>query len=320
MRIRGEYWAVAAALCFIGLELSVRTAAPYAPANLGSFVRIWPLIVGSWIGTLASRSGREGLALLFKKGNAVLLGCLAVDGVFNMWLGNALKLHAMSKGGIVLTLTAVEVGQLFGTALFVRWWFGHRVSAMVLAGMAVICVGTALASWSQAFVVGWPGVLGISVLAGLCFAASVTAVGYVLRNGVGLWPALSISTSVGLVVAGIVAAVTGQAPTLANIGRIGATGTFFLLLSGVAFACALFFLTGALQRISIVSANAISGANGAAAALVGAVIFGPSVTGLLVVGVVLVAIGAVMVRTRNARDEIEDAPRGRSNGPVAVTH
>jgi len=43
--------------------------------------------------------------------------------------------------------------------------------------------------------------------------------------------------------------------------------------------------------------NAIAGANGPVAALVGAAIFGPAVTLLLVVGVILVGFGAVMARS-----------------------
>jgi drug/metabolite transporter (DMT)-like permease len=309
VRIRGEFWAVAAALSFIGLELSVRTAVGYAPASLASFVRVVPIFVLSWLATLASDDARRELGLLVGARGGVLVAALAVDGILNMYVANALKIYALQRGGIVLTLTAVEVGQLVGTALLVRWWLGHRVSRPVWLGMLAIIAGTAVASWSQVFIPAWPTVLGISLVAGLCFALSVTCVGYVLRHGIGLWPALSASSTVGLAVTAIAATLSGQAPAPAAIAHIGATGLAFLLLSGIAYACALFFLTGALQRISIVSANAISGANGPAAALVGALIFGPNVTFLLVAGVVLVAIGAVMVRTRNARDELEDAPK-----------
>lgn len=114
-------------------------------------------------------------------------------------------------------------------------------------------------------------------------------------------------------------AASGQTPTPAAIAHIVATGIAFLLLSGLAYACALFFLTGALQRITIVSANAISGANGPAAAFVGALWFGPAVTLVLAIGVVLVAIGAVMVRTRHAQDELEDRPRAPSGRTAPAT-
>lgn len=318
MRVRGEFWAVAAALCFIGLELSVRTAAPYAPPDLGSFIRVWPLFVGSWLGVVATEDGRASMRLLLRRESAALLGALAVDGVLNLYLANALKIAALQKGGIVLTLTAVEVGQLLGTALLVRLWLRHRVSRTVLTGLGIIIAGTALASWSQVFIPGWGGVLAISVLAGLCFALAVTCVGWVLRHGIGLWPALAVSSTVGLVVTAVAAIASGVGPTLANLAHVGDVGMGFLLLSGVAYGLALFFLTGALQRISIVSANAISAANGPAASLVGALIFGPPATLLLVAGVVLVAVGAVVVRTRHARDELEDALPGGQHGSGRV--
>jgi len=314
VRIRGEGWAVLAACCFIGLELSVRTAAPYAPPNLGSFVRIWPLFVGSWAGALATSGARGSLRRLLRKEHAALLGALAVDGVLNLFVANALKLDALRQGGIVLTLTAVEVGQLFGTALLVRLWLRHRVSRTVLSGLFVIVAGTAVASWSQVFVPGWGSVLALSLAAGLCFAVAVTCVGWVLRHGVGLWPALAVSSTVGLIVTWFASVVSGTPPTGSALAHVGDVGIGFLLLSGVAYAAALFFLTGALQRISIVSANAISAANGPAAALVGALLFGPRVTMALVVGVVLVAIGAVVVRTRHAMDEQEDALPRRPGG------
>lgn len=319
MRVRGELWAVAAALCFIGLELSVRTAAPYAPPALGAFVRIWPIFAFAWAGTLASADARAELGLALAPAGRLLLLALAVDGVLNMYVANTLKIYALQKGGIVLTLTAVEVGNLFGTALLVRYWLAHRVSGPVWAGMFVIVLGTAVASWSQVFIPDWSGVLLISLAAGLCFALSVTCVGYVLRHGVGLWPALSLSATVGLIVTTIVGVASGQAPTPASLGHIGPTGIAFLLLSGLAYAAALFFLTGALQRISIVSANAISGANGPAAAFVGALVFGPSVTLMLAVGVALVAIGAVLVRTRHAQDELAATPPERPRRTAAAT-
>jgi drug/metabolite transporter (DMT)-like permease len=316
VRHRGEVWAAAAALSFVGLELSVRTAAPYVPPVLGSLVRILPIFVLAWVGTLTNPQARADLAFMWGPRGRVLVLALAVDGVLNMYVANALKLYALRAGGIVLTLTAVEVGQLMGTAVLVRWWLGHRVSLPVWVGMTVIVAGTAISSWSQAFVTGWPVVLGISLMAGLCFAVSVTAVGYVLRRGVGLWPSLAVSSTVGLVVTTAAAFVNGPAPTPAHLAQLGSAGLGFLLLSGVAYACALFFLTGALQRMNIVAANAISGANGPVAALVGAVVFGPRVTGLLVVGVLLVAVGAVLVRTRHARDELEDALPPPASGPL----
>lgn len=309
MRVRGELWAAAAALSFVALELSVRIAAPYAPPALGSFVRVLPVFALAWLATLAGADGRRDLGLLFRPGAAVLLGALVLDGVLNMYVANALKIYALTRGGIVLTLTAVEVGQLLGTAILVRWWFGHAVRPPVWLGMLVIVAGTAAASWSQVFVPGWGEVLALSLAAGLCFALSVTAVGYVLRHGIGLWPTLAVSATVGLAVTAAASALSGQAPTPAHLAHVGTVGVGFLLLSGAAYASALFFLTGALARISIVSANAIAGANGPVAALVGALVFGPTVTPLLVVGVLLVAVGAVLVRTRMAREELEQLPR-----------
>ena len=294
--VRGEVWAALAALMFVGLELSIRAAAPGTPALADTFVRLAPLIVLSWTVTLSRRLNRVNLIRWLRPGtvgDGKVLLALLVDGVLNMFLGNALKLDALQHGDIVMTLTTVEVGNLFGAAFLVRWIVGQAVPRRAFGGLALSAVGTGLAAWTGHLGSGAALPLMLALGAGLSFGLAVTAMGYALKQGAGLWPALAVSSTFGALVTFLAAGTAGPA----EVTRIAPAAGGELLLSGVFYAAALVCLTIALTRLPVVSTDAITATNSPVAGLVGSLVFGGTIGAAVVGGLALVAAGAIVVRT-----------------------
>lgn len=293
---RGALWAGAAALSFVALELTVRAVAHQVDANAGAFVRICPLFLLSWVVVLLRPGDRKSLRALFLRHDVLIVGALGLDGLCNLYLGNALKLSALQHGSIVVTLTTIEVGNLVGATLLAWWWMGQSVSRRMWGGILVIIVGTLVASLSR----GGQGTVGVTMAlalaAGLSFAMAASAMGLALRRGVTLWAALALSSTVGMVITAGATILSHQAPDVMAVLTEGGPTRSYLVLSGLAYAMALICLTGAFQRLPVASANAIAGTNGPVAALAGGLIFGPLVTSLTVAGVALVLVGAYVVR------------------------
>jgi drug/metabolite transporter (DMT)-like permease len=300
-RLSGETLAVLAALMFVGLELSIRAAAPGVPPVAGTLIRLVPILALAWFRTLTHPGCRRGLRQVFRQGSATrrlaLQLALLADGVLNLFLGNALKLAALKAGGIVVTLTAVEVGNLFSAALLVRWLLGRAVSPPAFMGLAVAAVGTGLASFTGTLSGPPVSAVADALGAGVAFGGAMAAMGYAVGQGIGVWPALAVSSTWGALVTVLAAGPAGiHAATVVPAGAALA-----LLLSGAFYAAALACLTAALIRLPVVSTDTIVAANGPAAALVGAVWFGGRVTLPVVVGLALVAFGAVWVRRHDPR-------------------
>jgi drug/metabolite transporter (DMT)-like permease len=299
-RVRGEIWAALAALMFVGLELSIRAAAPGTPALAGTLVRLLPLVVLAGVVTASRKRHRDNLMRWFRPttpGGLKVVLALAVDGILNMFLGNVLKLDALQHGGIVITLTAVEVGNLFGAALLARWMVGQAVPPRAFGGLAITAVGTGLAAWTGTLGSGALLPLMLALGAGLSFGLAMTAMGYALKQGAGLWPALAVSSTIGTLVTLAASGFQG----LGAMARIPTAAGAELLLSGLFYAAALAFLTTALTRLPVVSTDAITATNGPVAALLGSFAFGGAIGVAVLAGLALVAIGAVIVRTAELR-------------------
>lgn len=309
---RGTLWAVIAGLGFVGLELTLRAAAPGVPADAASVVRLIPILLVAWLGTWLTGSGRSAKRLLVygpKRGWLWL--ALATDGLLNLYAGVTLKIMALQHGSVLVVLTAIEAGNLFGTAFIVRRLGGRPLSRRGFIGICLVVVGTAAASAPLTGPWGDHAALGLALASGLSFALAVGAMSWALRQGVPLWPALAVSSTVGLMATWVGAIAARQQgfviPLLASEFHRP-----WLLLSGLFYALALAALSRALQRTQAVAADAISGSNGPVAAALGGWIFGPAPAVGDYVGVTLVLIGAWIVRAPT----VPEAAHGSHESPA----
>lgn len=262
------------------------------------------VLVGPWLLVLLHR----GLRVLPTHRT---LWAIVLAGLFGQLAGNVLFQWSLGVIGIALVVpitlgTIIVMGAIMGRAFLHESITPRTAVALVIliAAIGVLSAGAGSAHQSLAGdgdqpVSGWARALTLS--AGVAAAAiaglAYSVLGVVIRYGVsGRAPISTVMTIIALV--GMVGLGLLSWLRIGMEGMLGTTSTDLgvMILAGLFNAFAFLSLIKALQLTTVTYVNALNASQAAMAATAGVLFFGEAMTGSLVLGVALTAVGLMLKR------------------------
>jgi drug/metabolite transporter (DMT)-like permease len=292
----GERWAIASALAYTVVNVTLRVAAPHIDPFLGSFVRLLPLAALSW--AIVLRSGGNEVrpahpAFLSWR----LIGYLLAGGAFSLVIGNVFYFQALTNGGLGITIGGLQAGSILGGL-----WLGlllnrDRPTTAQLAAAVVIVAGLAGIAIAQTQQVGdlwWLG-LAFAIGAGTTYALANVFTRTVQRER----PLLFVSQAVSMLGGGIPLALVLAGRTAAGESiPIDGASVVAVLVAGGFNAVALLTLTLAVRSATVATVNTIGSSTVVLSFIASVTIFGETSSLPMVAGIALVTIGIVVAQIR----------------------
>jgi drug/metabolite transporter (DMT)-like permease len=310
----GVQWAVASALAYTLVNVTLRLAAPSVDPFVGSLLRLIP--VASISGAMVLRTSRHD----FMPGAASFMGArfliaLIVGGFLSFFVGNVLFFGALAEAGLGITASAVQAGSVFTGIGLAAVLLREEPRLEQVLGALVIAVGLVLIAVANLGAPGdtWYVGLVFAVLAGGCYASVNVVTRLVQRERPSVFVTL-FGTCIGGLAALIVAVLVRAGFDLGSIlaGASGSTVAVVLLAGGInAFALAA--LTQSMKYTDVATVNTITSASIVFSFVASVVVFGEIGTPAMIVGVVLVVAGILVAqvdqrRRRSAALPILEAP------------
>ncbi|HEX7950398.1 MAG TPA: DMT family transporter [Candidatus Limnocylindrales bacterium] len=292
----GERWAIASALAYTVVNVTLRVAAPHIDPFLGSLVRLLPLGILAWL--LVARSGGRELrprhpAFLTWR----LIAYLLVGGSVSLVVGNVLYFQGLTNGGLGITIAGVQAGSVLGGL-----WLGllvnrDRPTPGQLAGAGLIVlglVGVAIAQTAQVGGLWWLG-LAFALGAGTTYALANALSRTVQRER----PLLVVTQAVSSLGGGLPLAliVAGRAAAGQAISVDGAS-VAAVVIAGGANAVALVSLTLAVRHAPVATVNTISSSSIVFSFVASVTVFSETGSAPMVIGIALVTAGIVVAQLR----------------------
>jgi transporter family protein len=293
---RGEFWIAGAILGFAGSNVFDRIAVVRIDPLLGALVKTVPSLLFAIV-LLQSRR----LWTQIKPGSAGYIGAPAIallvtSGVVSI-LGLAVYFYALRVGGLALTIPFLQTQILWAT--IIGWVFMHeRFQPRALAGIVVVVGGLMLLSYGQMLgrpmSEGWVSGVPLALLASLSFSVTGAIARAGQLKGADQSSAMFLRFSSSLVVAVVVAGLTGRLPGLAQASArdLGA-----LLLSGVLNGVvAMYSFFTALRFMSVGRAFAVNGLNPILAVFLGTFLLREYINATMWAGIFLASLGVLLVQ------------------------
>jgi drug/metabolite transporter (DMT)-like permease len=245
---------------------------------------------------------------------------LAATGLFGQVGGNVAFQWSLAVIGLALAVPLC-LGMMIVFGAWLGWsLLGERVTWRTIASMVVlfiavtiVCLGAPTAQASLAQAAAASPLLALAGAAAACASGFAYALlGVAIRNAA----RHGAPTTSSLVTVGLVGMLALLPLAYTRIGWAGMAATtandwFFMLGAGVANAVAFFLLVKSLQMTSIAHVNALNATQAAMAAGAGVLIFGEPLSTMLGLGIVLTAVGLLLMDARAAkRTVISDAAVG----------
>lgn len=249
-----------------------------------------------------------------------MLGVLVVAAIVGQFGGNVVFQWSLGKIGLALSVPLCLGAMILGGAAMGRWFLGERITSrmsmaiiVLLVAIFVLSLGASAAHESllppdqahhDADV--WAVTLGVAAacLSGLGYCYLGVTIRYAARAGTPLPTILLVSGVIGVVLLGGTSAVQiGPSAWLQTApGELG-----IMLLAGVFNALSFWALSKALHLTGVVYVNALNASQSALAALAGVLLFSEAVTGPLIVGATLTALGLLLMRGGHAQHDVPAA-------------
>ncbi|HJW21975.1 MAG TPA: DMT family transporter [Candidatus Limnocylindrales bacterium] len=314
----GERWAIASALAYTIVNITLRVAAPHIDPFLGSFVRLLPLAALSWLVVLRSgaREVRPSHAAFL---SWRLIGYLLAGGAASLIIGNVFYFQALTNGGLGITIGGVQAGSILGGL-----WLGlllnrdRPTTAQLAAAVLIVAglAGIAIAQTQQFGDLWWLG-LAFAIGAGTTYALANVFSRTVQRER----PLLFVSQAVSMVGGGVPLA-------LILVGRVAAGESIpidggsvaAVLLAGCFNAVALLTLTLAVRAATVATVNTIGSSTVVLSFIASVTLFGETSSAPMVAGIALVTVGIVVaqLRRRASRGSATALPEAATAEPAAT--
>ena len=269
--------------------------------------------------------------------DARTLIALAVAGFVGQVFGNVLFQWALGVIGIALTVPLTLGTLIVGGALIGRIALHEPVSRRSAAAMGLLILAIVLLSLGAgkanrsvvgslevgalAAVVGSPWwKIAAAVLAACCAGLSYAILGVVIRYGV----QGRANLPVVLFITGLMGMLALGGATLVQIGVEGMLANttreyLWMLGAGIFNVTAFFALTNALRLTSVVYVNALNATQAAMAAAAGLYFFNEPLTPALAVGVLLTAVGLLLMRKHESERRARGALAAGPAPPASLT-
>jgi drug/metabolite transporter (DMT)-like permease len=273
--------------------------------------------------------------LLYRAARALPIGpsprafwLLVAAALFGQVGGNVAFQWSLGVIGLALAVPLC-LGMMIVFGAWLGWsLLGERVTLRTIASMIVlfvavmiVCLGAPTAQASLNKAAAAQPLLAVAGAAAACasgfaYALLGVAIRYAARHGA--------PTTSSLVTVGVVGMLSLFPLAWWRIGWTGMTSTtadgwLFMLGAGVANAAAFFALVKSLQMTSIAHVNALNATQAAMAATAGIVLFGEPLSAMLGLGVVLTAVGLLLMDARAAkRTVISDAAVGSGQSEMEL--
>ncbi|MFO8059045.1 MAG: DMT family transporter [Bacillota bacterium] len=298
---RGEWWALVAALSYLGQGLTMRAAAVQVDAVFCAMVTAIPAVIFAFVAVMCSPSRREQ----FSAGSPSFVGCrnlvmLAGAAVLSYAVGNTLWVLAFRFGGVTLTSPATQSTAIWGALLGLLILKEH-LNRSTLWGLAIFAVGLIMLGAGRSLVSspgeGWAWAVVFGVTAALCWTVLGVASRFVMLGGVDRFSVLFFTAAVGQLSLHTALAFRGYP----GLDVLWSADLVYLALAGIFNLSAQISLTTALSLTEVARVNIITAGGSALAPILGFVIFRDPLNMVMVGAIACVLTGAVTVQRSTSR-------------------
>lgn len=298
---RGEWWALLAALSYLGQGLALRAAVEQVDAIFSAMITAVPTAMFALIVVMRSRARRKH----FSAGSPSFIGwknlcLLAGVAVLSYGVGNTLWVLAFSYGGVTLTVPATQSTAIWGALLGLIILKEHLNRSMIW-GLAIFTAGLVMLAVGRSLVdapgEGWAWAIVLGVTAALCWTVLAAVSRFIMLRGVDRFSVLLFSVVVGQASLHILLLFRGYPGE--EIFR--SADFLYLVLAGLCNVSAQVSLTTALSLTEVASVNTITASGSTLAPLLGFAIFQDPLNLMMIFAAICVLIGAVAVQRGRTR-------------------
>jgi drug/metabolite transporter (DMT)-like permease len=309
---RGELWALTAALAYALNNIFVRVAVRDYDLNymMGVGLRATPtFLLALLMGIGAKRRNPQAVSPISDwRLTAMLVGY----GLLTFVIANPLLFAALRAGGVLIA-SPVTGTQALWAGLIAALFLHEPLNRTMVGGMGITVAGIALLAVSQsggtpisptvrlsAHGEAWWLAVPFALGTALCWALSGVLVTGAMRRGVDRFWALAVATGSGIVALNLYLLLAGDIGVYATTPLMAQVS---LLLAGLLNAVALVSITTALSLTSVASATTLNSLQIGLAPLFAWLLLGEQPELLMAMGILLIAVGVVIVQRANSRME-----------------
>ena len=275
------------------------------------------VLVGPWLLVLMARS-----QALVSSGRVFVALCAA--GLFGQLAGNVAFQWSLGVVGMAMAVPLCFGTMIIGGTIVGRWMLGEEVTRRTVVASAVLILSIAVLSFGageahralHTDAEDTPGLMFAGVaaacLCGVAYAILGAVIRYSASEGTPVSTILVTIGVVGMVALSAISAMRLGTETLWSTPNVDFA---IMLLAGISNAFAFWALTKALQLTGVVYVNALNASQTALAALVGVLFFQEAITIPLVAGVLLTALGLLLMKRRRRQDQV---PSSEASVPVST--
>ena len=293
---RGEWWALLAALSYLGQGLALRAAVEQVDAIFSAMITAVPTALFALIAVMCSRARREHFSVespsFIGWRNLWLLAGVAV---LSYGVGNTLWVLAFGYGGVTLTVPATQSTAIWG-ALLGLIILKEQLNRSMIWGLGIFTAGLVLLALGRSLVdapgEGWAWAIVFGVTAALCWTVLAAVSRFIMLRGVDRFSVLLFSAFVGQASLHILLLVRGYP----GVEILRSADFLYLLLAGLCNVSAQVSLTTALSLTEVASVNTITASGSTLAPILGFAIFKDPLNLMMILAAVCVLIGAVAVQ------------------------
>ncbi|MDY7078364.1 MAG: DMT family transporter [Chloroflexota bacterium] len=298
---KGELWALMAALAYALNNIFVRVAVRDYDLNdlMGVSLRATPTFLFALL--MGLRTKRRNPQAVSPISNWRLAAMLVGYGLLTFVIANPLLFAALRAGG-VLVASPVTGTQALWAGLIAALFLHEPLNRAMVGGMVTSVAGIALLAVgrgggtpvSPTWWLAVPFALGTA----LCWALSGVLVTSAMRRGVDRFWALTVATGCGIAALNLYLLLAGDIDVYTTTPLMAQVS---LLLAGLLNAVALVSVTTALSLTSVASATTLNSLQIGLAPLFAWLFLGEQLDLLMAAGIVLIAVGVVIVQRANSR-------------------
>lgn len=293
---KGEVWAMVAAFSYALTNVVLKWALADAPPLFGAAIKTIPIWIISVIVFISKgyykklnpkstdHLGTGSLILLIFSGGIVYV------------LGNWSLFQALKKGAVTIT-TPVVGTQVIWVTLISYFFLKEKINIPMIFGMVISLIGVVVLtignSEGSIMLDGWKIAAPLALLSALCYATAGSIKRYLFtRKSLDKWTVTFIEVTTGEILLHVIFLIQENH----YYSTIPFNTVIKFIFAGLFGAIAIIAMTTATSLTEVASATTINSTQTALAPILAMVILGEKINLILLIGIILIMVGAMIVQ------------------------